>query len=109
MYITRKDSGVFAFAGLWERWKPDEKSEPIDTCTIITTTPNSLMESIHDRMPVILDPSDYARWLNRDTPGADVEGLLKPCATEGWEARQVSTRVNSPKNDDVDCIAALTD
>jgi putative SOS response-associated peptidase YedK len=108
MYITRKDGGVFAFAGLWERWKPDEKSEPIDTCTIITTTPNSLMESIHDRMPVILDPSDYSRWLDRETGGADVEGLLKPCPPEGWQARPVSTRVNSPKNDDPECIAAVT-
>jgi putative SOS response-associated peptidase YedK len=109
MYITRKDGGLFAFAGLWERWKPDEKSEPIDTCTIITTTPNCLMESIHDRMPAILDAADYGKWLDREVGAADVAGLLKPCPDGEWEARPVSTRVNSPRNDDAECVESITE
>src|SRR5690242_48604 len=56
----------FAFGGLWERWKPAEDAEPIDTFTLLTTTPNELVRPIHDRMPVIVDPTDFARWLDRD-------------------------------------------
>lgn len=107
MYITRKDGNVFAFAGLWERWKPDEKSEPIDTATILTTTPNRLMKSIHDRMPVILDAKDYGKWLDREEGASEVTALLKPCPGEDWEARPVSTRVNSPKNDDESCVKSI--
>jgi putative SOS response-associated peptidase YedK len=107
MYVRRKDRDLFAFAGLWERWKPDGEAEPIDTCTIITTTPNELMAPIHDRMPVVLDRADYDRWLDRETPGADVVGLLKPYPAESMEAIPVSTHVNSPRNDDQACIAPL--
>ena len=109
MFVHRRDDGVFAFAGLWERWKPDPEAEPVDTCTIITTTPNELMAPIHDRMPVILDPADYARWLDRETPAADVAGLLRPCPPDEMEARPVSTRVNSPRNDDEECVQPLAD
>ena len=56
MFIHFRDDRVFGFAELWERWKPTEDAEPLDTCAIITTTPNTLMSSIHDRMPVILKP-----------------------------------------------------
>lgn len=54
MYMHRRDDAPFAFAGLWERWTPDLDAEPVETCTIITTTPNALMSPIHDGMPVIL-------------------------------------------------------
>ena len=59
--------------------------------------------------PVLLKTDVAAVRSDRDTGGADVEGLLKPCPAEGWEARPVSTRVNSPKNDDQDCIASVTE
>jgi putative SOS response-associated peptidase YedK len=65
------DDSVFAFAGLWERWQTPD-GEIIQTCTILTTKPNSLIESAHDRMPVILDRENYDLWLDpgvRD-PGA---------------------------------------
>jgi putative SOS response-associated peptidase YedK len=99
MFIHLRGDRPFAFAGLWERWRPDENSDPIDTCTILTTTPNEVMKEIHDRMPVILAPDDFANWLNRDVPGKDVIDLVKPFDAEQMEAWPVSTAVNSPKND----------
>jgi putative SOS response-associated peptidase YedK len=85
-------------AGLWERWHDRASSEAVETCTIITCAPNELMAELHDRMPVILDPADYDRWLDPEAPGA--EELLRPCPAEWLEAVPVSTRVNSPANDD---------
>lgn len=67
-FIHRADDEPFAFAGLWERWKPADDAEPVDTFTILTTEPNELMRSIHNRMPVILKPEDYQRWLDRELP-----------------------------------------
>ena len=54
---------VFAFAGLWDRWT-DPRGEVVESCTILTTTPNALLADIHDRMPAILRPDDYDLWLN---------------------------------------------
>lgn len=106
MFIHRPDDAVFAFAGLWERWQPDPSSQPVDTCTIITTTPNELMKSIHNRMPVILQDRDYDRWLSRDVPGDAVVDLLRPY--EGaLEAYPVSTLVNKPSNDSPNLIDRL--
>ena len=94
--IRRRDGAPFAFAGLWERWRGPEG--PLDTCTIVTTDANALLAPIHDRMPVILDPADHERWLDPSRPGA--EELLRPCPDDRLEAVPVSTRVNSPRNDD---------
>lgn len=58
-----KGGGALGFAGLWERWKDKASGEAIRSCTIITTEPNGLCGKIHDRMPVILDPKDHAKWL----------------------------------------------
>jgi putative SOS response-associated peptidase YedK len=96
--IQRKDGAPLGFAGLWERWHDRASSEAVETCTIITCAPNELMAELHDRMPVILDPADYDRWLDPEAPGA--EELLRPCPAEWLEAVPVSTRVNSPANDD---------
>lgn len=59
-YVTRKDGGLFAFAGLLERWEPADgmEGQAVDSCTIIVTEANDLLRRIHDRMPVILDPAD---------------------------------------------------
>jgi putative SOS response-associated peptidase YedK len=101
-YFSLADSTLFAFAGLWESWNE------IETFTILTTTANALLQIIHDRMPVILKPSDYARWLNPEvqTPQPLTE-LLQPFPDEQMQAIPVSTRVNSAKIDDVQCIAPL--
>ena len=98
-FIHMKDRKPFAMAGLWDSWEgPDGLS--LKTCTIITTQPNELMSLIHDRMPVILHPRDYAKWLepSAQTPDA-LQPLIKPFATEAMSAYPVSTLVNKPAND----------
>ncbi|WP_339250095.1 SOS response-associated peptidase [Paenibacillus sp. FSL P2-0089] len=72
--ILMSDGNIFSFAGLYDTWE-DPEGKKISTCTIITTTPNSLMADIHDRMPVILWSEDEADWLERDND--DIESLLK--------------------------------
>jgi putative SOS response-associated peptidase YedK len=93
------DNAVFAFAGLWESWND------IETCTIfLTTSANGLLQQIHDRMPVILSPDDYGRWLNPNIQGGQpLLDLLRPFPDAPMQAIPVSTRVNSSKIDDVLC------
>jgi putative SOS response-associated peptidase YedK len=94
------DDAIFAFAGLWDRWI-DPQGQAVETCTILTTTPNTLLSDIHDRMPVILNPGDYDVWLTSGSTEA-VLNLLRPYA--GPTRRfPVSPRVNHVQNDDVDC------
>ena len=105
MYVQLKSGEPFAFAGLYEFWKPADSDTLVKSCTIITTTPNSLMEKIHDRMPVILKPKAYDLWL---TPGElPIEKslpLLKSYAASQMKAARVSTLVNSPAVDSPECI-----
>jgi putative SOS response-associated peptidase YedK len=106
-YLHMKDGQPFAFAGIWEHW--DRGKEPIESCTILTTEPNELAASIHDRMPVILNPADYDVWL--DPKVQDMQRLepplLVPYTSEVMAAYPVSTRVNSPANNDAGCIEPL--
>ena len=107
LWIGLRSKRPFAFAGLWEHWKPAE-GEPVETCTIITTEPNDLMAPIHNRMPVILAPEDYDLWLDPAVREADrLQPLLRPYPAEDMEAYPVSTQVNSPANDAPDCLAPL--
>jgi putative SOS response-associated peptidase YedK len=102
--IRRKDGEPFGMAGLWERWHGKD-DETVESCTVIVTEANALVRALHDRMPVVLAPEDYAAWL--DPENRDAEGLrtmLRPAAPEGWELRQVSRNVNNPKNDNPDLI-----
>jgi putative SOS response-associated peptidase YedK len=99
MFIHLKDDRPFAFAGIWERWRPDEQAEPIDTVCHITTTPNDTVRPIHDRMPVILRKQDYALWLDKDADAGELMNLLKPLPDGELEAYPVSAQVNSPAND----------
>ena len=73
-HIRRRDRKPFAFAGLWERW--DKGETPVETCTIVTTEANDFMKPLHDRMPVILDPKDYDRWLGPSQEPASVVGAF---------------------------------
>lgn len=100
--VSLKDQGLFAFAGLWERWQQGDTA--IESCTIIVTDANALTRPIHDRMPVILDPSNYDVWLDRNTPLATLQALLKPYDSERMKAFPVGTRVNNPRNDDPQLI-----
>jgi putative SOS response-associated peptidase YedK len=104
-HLIRMNGGeIFAFGGVWERWKSGETT--IDSFAILTTRPNSLMARIHDRMPVIIRRKDYASWLGETgaTPGAEV---LEPISEQEMQAIEVGTRVNSVKNDDHGCIEPL--
>ena len=106
-YIHFSDGRVFAFAGLWERWTKGEGG-PLDTCTIITTTPNDLIANLHDRMPVILPPDHFSEWLEpAPLTSAGLQDLLVPHTADGMEAYPVSTYVNKPANDDSECIARV--
>jgi putative SOS response-associated peptidase YedK len=88
----------YAFAGLWERWKPKE-GEPLETFTILTTDPNELAERVHDRMPVILDPHDYSRWMESGEPERLPIDLLRPYPAEKMRSWPVSERVGNVRND----------
>lgn len=103
-FIHMKDRTPFAFAGLWDEWhSPDGGT--LRTCTIITTEPNELMATLHNRMPVILAPKDYAQWLNAapQTP-EQLMHLVKPFPADKMSAYPVSTLVNKPGNDRPECV-----
>jgi len=95
--IFVKTQKIFAMAGLWERWKSPEGSV-VDSYTIITTHANSFMQSIHERMPVILHPGNEKTWLSSHDQKAILE-LLKPYPPDEMEAYPVSKLVNSPRNE----------
>ena len=103
------DGELFAFAGLWDRWK-DPSGNWIKTCSILTTIPNVVTLGVHDRMPVILDPDGYDLWLDpwMTDMGAASE-LLKPCDARLMRCYPVSTRVNRVANDDEGCSVELAE
>lgn len=103
MYIHAAEGGIFSLAGLWEIWQPADGGV-LETCTILTTSPNALMEPIHNRMPVIVDPADYGMWLAPDTPLDQLIHLLRPFDTAPLAVYPVSTAVNKPQNDTPDII-----
>ncbi|HKD79529.1 MAG TPA: SOS response-associated peptidase [Candidatus Angelobacter sp.] len=101
--IGMADDGLFAFAGLWDRWK-DPAGKVLESCTILTTEANALLKDIHDRMPVILSPDDYDSWLDPgETNPAHVADLLKPFDARLMGVYPVSSAVNSVKNDGPEC------
>ena len=106
-WVARKDGACFAIAGLYERWKSPQ-DEWLETCTLITTDANDRLRTIHDRMPVILEPADYALWLDsRLREPERLRALLRPQPGDDFELRAVSLRVNRPDHDDPACIAPL--
>lgn len=106
-HIRMQAHDIFAFAGLWEHWE-DENGQVIESCTIIVTDANNLMQPIHERMPVILDQEDYQQWLDVDSFNANrLESLLRPYPGDRLEVYPVSRRVNKPTNDEESCIAPL--
>jgi putative SOS response-associated peptidase YedK len=94
---------LFAFAGIWDRWK-DGGGNWIRTCSILTTTPNAVTSAIHDRMPVILDPGHYDLWLDPGMKDAKAATeLLRPFDARLMTCYPVSSRVNLVTNDDEEC------
>lgn len=107
MRIYLKNEQPFALAGLWDRWASPE-GQTIQSCTIITTEPNAFMKPIHDRMPVILPKEAEQMWLDRSVEDkAALKQLLVPFDPNKLAAYEVSSLVNSPKNDSEACIKAL--
>jgi putative SOS response-associated peptidase YedK len=105
--IRLRDGQVFAFAGIWDR-HPDEEGRLVEAFAILTCGPNQTMESIHDRMPVILDPAAYSVWLDPQVQSPEpLVDLLVPAPNDRLTAYPVSSRVNSPAHDDVECTEPL--
>jgi putative SOS response-associated peptidase YedK len=100
-HIHRENDGLFAFAGLWERWSKDD--EPLESFTIITTTANPPLSDLHDRIPVILPTDVYALWLDPDVNPAALTALLRP-PEDDLEAYPVNPIVGNVKNETPDCI-----
>jgi putative SOS response-associated peptidase YedK len=103
-FIRLRDDEPFALAGLWDRWQ-DPSGVAGETCTIVTTAANELTAPIHDRMPVIVAPDDYAVWLGPGRLEADAwERMARPYPGERMTMYPVSTRVNQPRNDSAACV-----
>jgi len=111
-YIGMADSQPFAVAGLWESWAGTDGSV-LETCTLLTTTPNALMEPIHNRMPVIIEPDEYDDWLG-DGRDADrtyqdhLRHLMRPYPAERMQAYPVDTYVSNARNEGATCIERLS-
>jgi putative SOS response-associated peptidase YedK len=108
-FIRMQDGRPFAFAGLWDQWT-DPAGRGVESCTIITTTPNDLIRRFHHRMPAILSPRDYDLWLDvqvRDV--ARLLSLLAPHPPEEMTAHPVSPLVNNPTNDSPACQSSTID
>lgn len=104
--IVMKSNKPFAFAGLWDSWKHD--NDEIHSFTILTTTPNSILEPIHDRMPVILPQKHYALWLDNDAPVEVLEKELKPYPSDEMVAYPVTHKVNSPSYNKPDLLEPVS-
>lgn len=108
MRIVLKSRALFSMAGLYESWLSPDGSK-INSCTILTTTPNELVARIHDRMPVILHPEDEQLWLNRAvTDVSAITPLLRPYPANQLEAYPVSASVGSVRNDEPALIEPYT-
>jgi putative SOS response-associated peptidase YedK len=101
LHIGMADGSLFGLAGLYERWRGDD-DRVLDTCTIVTTAANALVQPIHDRMPLVVAPEDYARWL--DPANADVADLIAPYPAAAMALYPVSPRVNSVRHDDASLL-----
>jgi putative SOS response-associated peptidase YedK len=107
LYIGLQQHEPFAFAGLWEVWR-DAAGVTLSTCTVITTSANTLLQPVHDRMPVILPPTAEALWLEaRPVEPEPLLALLVPYASEAMVAYPVSPLVNSPRHNSPACIVPL--
>jgi putative SOS response-associated peptidase YedK len=103
-HITRADGGLFSFAGLWAIWHgPDEST--LRTCTILTTAANSALASLHDRMPVILEPHHERSWLDTSTPAPALTEILAGLPAADTELTEVGLAVNDARYDGPECLA----
>jgi putative SOS response-associated peptidase YedK len=105
--VRMSDSAPFAFAGLWDRWQPAGQPA-LDSCTILTTAPNELLQPIHDRMPVILTPGDFGLWLDPAFAESDaLKVLLRPYPADLMSAHPVGRHVSNARFDGPECAEFL--
>lgn len=104
MYFKYKDSELFAFAGIWETWKNIDGSV-VNSCSIITVPANELVSGIHERMPAILTPEAESLWLDEGADASSLLNLLRPYPASQMTVQRVSSLVNSPKVDSIECLA----
>jgi putative SOS response-associated peptidase YedK len=107
LYVRLKAGSPLFFASLMEHWKSPE-GEIIESCSIVTTTANELIKPVHDRMPVIVSPSDCDLWLDREMHDPEqLTPLYQPVSADVMECWEVSYLVNSPRNDTPECMARV--
>ncbi|HZC67317.1 MAG TPA: SOS response-associated peptidase [Nitrospirales bacterium] len=107
VYICLKDGEPFAIAGLWEHWESQD-GQVVESCTLLTTAPNELLEPIHNRMPVILHSALYDLWVDTAVQQVDrLKPLLVPFPADQMTAYPVNLRVNNPKHDDPLCLEPI--
>jgi len=106
-FFQLEDESPFAFAGIWDRWQRGDTR--ITSCAIITTTPNALLESIHDRMPAILRDEDQDSWLRSKTRPDELKALLAPFPAAQMKSFPVSPDVNSPQIDEARLVEPATE
>lgn len=107
LYVRLKDNAVMAFAGIWDHWK-DPEGRGVESCSILTTASNSLIQPLHDRMPVILPPDSYDIWLDPAiTDPEKLKPLYRPYPDDQMEMYPVSNMVNSTRNDSFDPIRPI--
>ena len=102
-HIHQADNALFAFAGLWEHWEHEQ--ETVYSCTIITTAATGNVARIHQRMPVIITPDRYSRWLDKADTAINMADFLAADAYSAMQLTPISTRVNNPLHNDAACIA----
>jgi putative SOS response-associated peptidase YedK len=105
--IQQPGAEPFCFAGLWERW--ERGAQRIESCTILTRAADERIAPIHDRMPVILDSSEYDPWLNPETAPAALHDMIASVPAVELESYPVSPLVNRPSNDGPECLAPLVE
>jgi putative SOS response-associated peptidase YedK len=105
--IYLKDSPIMSLAGIWTAWRAGSVEEQ-RSFSILTTAANDFMSQIHDRMPVILDPKQFDEWLDPEVREAEqINSMLKPCPPEWLQSVEVSTLVNSPRNNRTEVLEPL--
>jgi putative SOS response-associated peptidase YedK len=106
--ILLRSEELFCFAGLWDEWVNKETGEVLRTFAIVTTSANELVQPIHDRMPVILQPEEEKKWLADDYSPEKRQSFLRPYPAELMKAYPVSTRVNYPQNNGPEILVPLS-
>lgn len=106
--IYLRDNPIMSVAGIWTAWRSGTPEEQ-RSFSILTTSANEFMAKIHDRMPVILEENQWQDWLDPEVHEADqITAMLKPCPSEWLESVEVSTMVNSPRNNRAEVLEPLT-